>query len=215
VSHAVYLSPRAPQFTSAHVRASTANTPQRSHARVRPQPIRRRAIPRPSQITHQPHPRPLVTQPKRHSASRCDTWQSQHSHIPLHYCSTPETTPTLKQRTRVSTRHRHNLHTRTLDIPPRKAKLVPALQHARLVIQAVVRGGIRLLDADAETAVRGRNLACRAGGHVSVVDTPAWGSLRTWIIPLHVLRGAVPEVDGLPKGVVAWVKGAAVNIKLV
>ena len=50
---------------------------------------------------------------------------------------------------------------RTFNVPSGEAELVPALEHAGLVVETVVTRRVSLLDADAEAAVGGGDLPWR------------------------------------------------------
>ena len=82
--------------------------------------------------------------------------------------------------------HRH------LDIPARKTKLIPALQHPAPIPQPVIR---RALHQYAQLPSPGRDL------------------LR--VVPLHVVRRPVPDVDRFPVRVVPRVERAVVHLELV
>lgn len=77
-------------------------------------------------------------------------------------------------------------------VPAGKAELVPALQHAALVLKVIC---LLVLDLDPESTISGSDLA--------------------GIIPFQVFGDPVLQVDSFPKGVVTGVEGAAVGIKLV
>lgn len=79
-----------------------------------------------------------------------------------------------------------------LEAPTGEAQLVPALHHAGAVVEVVVA---ELVEADLQHAVLGRD--------------------RVRVVPLQVLRHAVPQVHGLVVGVVAVVEGAAFCVEFV
>ena len=81
----------------------------------------------------------------------------------------------ISRRGRVVPRERH----RHLDIPARETKLIPALQHPALILQPVI---LHILHQYAQLAPLRRDLL--------------------GVVPLQVVGRAVPEVDGLPVGVV-------------
>ena len=77
-------------------------------------------------------------------------------------------------------------------IPTAEAELVPALQHATLVLKSM---RLCVLHLDPESTI--------SGG-----DLPR-------VIPFQVFRGPVPQVDSFPEGVISRVKGAVVDVELV
>src|ERR1700722_11386786 len=78
------------------------------------------------------------------------------------------------------------------DITAREAKLVPALQHAAPVRQAV---GLDVLHQYLKFAAFGRYLA--------------------GVVPFLICGGLIPQVDSLPEGVVAGIERPSVDVELV